>query len=168
MTIRTFKQKGQAYGSSTASIVATVDGVVVYSGTVNTLDQSMPSFPDLENSYGVDLFTWQEDVTFSGTQTLSISVTGSDLLLTDSVANYITIEDPANPGNYISGGADLYGQFFNETVDGVVYSDPFTNEEIDGVAQSGPPDASLPGQWYWKIPAGSTFTATINVQAGLE
>lgn len=167
MTTRTFIQKATAYGSSTASIVAVVDGVTVYSGSVETLNQPFPSLPDTENSYGANAFTWTNDVAFAGTQTLSIAVTGSDLLLTDSVANYIGIDDPANPGNTISGGANVYGGFYNETIANVVYSDPFTNVTIDGVAQS-TDRGDLVGQWYWTIPAGSTFTATINIQAGIE
>lgn len=173
MTTRTFKQKGQAYGSTTASIVASINGVTVYSGTVNTVNEPMPSLPDTENSYGVDLFSWQEDAAFAGTQTISIAVTGSDLLLTDSIANYVAVLNPDyNPSDpaskeWISGGADVYGSFYNITEDGTnYYSDPFTNEAIDGNSQEHVPDPDLPGQWYWRIPAGSTFTATVNIQAG--
>ncbi len=87
MTIRTFKQKGQAYGSTPASIEVTINGAVIYSGPIPTLDTPMPTLPDTAISYGQDLYTWQNDVAFAGTQTLSIAVTGADLLLTDSYAN---------------------------------------------------------------------------------
>jgi hypothetical protein len=181
MTTRTFKQLGQGYGSVPTSIVVTLDGTEIFSGPISTLDQPLPTFPDSGNSYGIEIFSWTDEVTFAGSKSLSISVSGSPLLLTDTQANYILIPnpdysppDPKNPTTepvvpeFISGGANVYGTFYFETIDTVTYSDPFTDEAIDGTAQSGPPDPSLPGQWYWKIPAGSTFTATVNIQPGVE
>jgi hypothetical protein len=45
MTTRNFIQYGQAFGAATASITATIDGTVVFSGPVSTLDTPFPSLP---------------------------------------------------------------------------------------------------------------------------
>jgi hypothetical protein len=164
MTTRTFKQCGQAYGSTPASITATIDSTVVFSGPVSTLDQPLPILPELpESSANVSLptlFTWTNTVDFAGTQSFSITVTGSQLLLDFTAANY--------PPRTDSDSA-RFASFYFQTVNGVTVSDPFTNVAIDGVAmQRGPDNSELSGQWQWLIPAGSTFTATFNVNAGQE
>ena len=106
------------------------------------------------------LFTWTNTVDFAGTQSFSITVTGSQLLLDFTAANY--------PPRTDSDSA-RFASFYFQTVNGVTVSDPFTNVAIDGVAmQRGPDNSELSGQWQWLIPAGSTFTATFNVNAGQE
>ena len=159
MTTRNFKQCGQAYGSTPASITATIDGTVVYSGSISTLDAPVPSRPvPVENVSPPTLFTWTSTVDFAGTQSYSIAVTGSPLLLAFTGADH--------------GVANNVAQFTSTYVyeiDGVTVADPLTNVAIDGVAQQrGPNNNPLSGQWEWLIPVGSTFTATLNVNAGVE
>lgn len=176
MTTRTFKQYGQAYGGTTGSIVVTLDGVEIYSGTVPTTAGPVPALPDPAVTIGSVLFSWTNpDVAFNGSQSLSIAVSGSPLLITDTYADYAMIPNPDynpdwQPGDplntkdaFINGGTSAFGPVYYETISDVVYSDPFSNEAIDGVALSGPPDPSAAGQWWWVIPAGSTFTCTLNV-----
>ena len=159
MTTRNFKQLGQAYGSTPASITATIDGTVVYSGPVSTIDTPLPNRPDPEaNVTTPTIFTWTNTVAFAGTQSYSIAVTGSPLLLGQNGADHCIANNVAN-----------FSSFYNYEIDGIFISDSFTNVAIDGVAQQrGPNNSELPGQWQWLIPAGSTFTATLNVNAGVE
>jgi hypothetical protein len=159
MTIRNFTQCGQAYGSTTASITATVDGTVVFSGPVSTLDQPVPVRPDPEaNVITSEIFTWTNTVDFAGTQSYSIAVTGSPLLLGFTGADHVVANNVAEFLNFYS--FETYG---------VTVSDPLSNVAIDGVAyQRGFDNSELQGQWQWLIPAGSTFTATLNVNAGVE
>ena len=66
MTTRTFKQRGQAYGSSPVTISAKIDGVEVFNGSVSTLDEPVQTTgfnPD--EPYGTDLFTWTNDLDFA-------------------------------------------------------------------------------------------------------
>ena len=157
MTTRNFKQCGQAYGSTPASITATIDGTVVYSGPISTLDAPVPSRPYTATTGLPAIFTWTNTVEFSGTQSYSIAVTGSPLLLDFTAADYSSISN-----------VTTFSTFYTYTTGGVSVADPFTNVAIDGVVQTrGPDDSVLPGQWQWLIPAGSTFTATLNVDAGL-
>ena len=159
MTIRNFKQCGQAYGSTPASITATIDGTVVFSGPVSTLDQPLPILPEPSDDVSPPtLFTWTNTVDFAGTQSYSIAVIGSQLLLDCTQADHCVANNVAQ----------FDTPYIYET-DGVRVADPLTNVAIDGVAmQRGPNNNELPGQWQWIIPAGSTFTATLNVNAGVE
>jgi hypothetical protein len=157
MTTRTFKQCGQAYGSTPASITATIGGTVVFSGPISTLNQPVPVRPESDGNVIIpEIFTWTNNVDFAGTQSYSIAVTGSPLLLTFTGADHCFANNVVD-----------FSFFYNYEIDGVMVADPFTNVAIDGVAQQrGPDNSQLSGQWQWLIPAGSTFTATLNVDAG--
>jgi hypothetical protein len=150
--MRTFIQKGQGYGSSTVSITAKIDGITVYTGNVDTVDTPLPALPQTESNFGSNIFTWNNSYSFQGTQSMEITVTGGTLLVTDTVAN-----SEVNPSAFYTP--------FSQVIDGVTYYDPFTDEKINGVVTVGPPESTLPGQWYWTVPAGSTFTATVNISS---
>jgi len=177
MTTRTFKQMGQGYGSSNATITAKINGATVFSGIVPTANQRLPSSPSGTDDTYPTLFTWTNDVDFEGTQTMEITVTGATVLLAEIKANYMRvakiegkIENPDSnwvPTNYESKGPDTYGFIFNEKVDGFIYTDPVTNVVIDGVPINVTRDPSLFGQLHRTINPGSTFICQLNVQAGL-
>jgi len=177
MTTRTFKQMGQGYGSSNATITAKINGATVFSGIVPTANQRLPGSPSGTDDTYPTLFTWTNDVDFEGTQTMEITVTAATVLLTEINANYMRvvkiegkIENPSSnwvPTNYESTGPDTYGIIFNEKVDGFIYTDPTTNVVIDGVPKIVTRDPSLSGQRHWTINPGSTFICQLNVQAGL-
>ena len=156
MTTRTFKQLGQGYGAFPTIITAKIDGVEVFSGEVQTANQLLPSLPDLSVQLDNNLFSWTRSTDFVGTMTLEISVQGSPLLLGNTVADYF-VDSPENQG--------VFNSIYSYEKDGVIYFDPLDNEAIDGISVSRVDDPELPGQWYWKIMPGSTFTATVNVQA---
>ena len=159
MTIRTFQQFGQAFGSTPATITASINGTVVFSGEIPTLDTPLPPFPSFPSFTGVNIFTWTNTVDFSGAQSFSISVENSQLLLGKTLADHVIANNLAQ----------FSGRFYSYDIDGVLVRDPFTNVTIDGVAQQrGPDNSELSGQWQWLIPAGTTFTATFNVNAGIE
>lgn len=153
MTDRTFQQHALAFGATPTQVVYQINGNTVFNGPVTTVDQPMPVLPNTEYSIDNIAWTWTNDATFSGTQSISIAVTGSALMLAQTAAN--------NP----LGNAEVFGSFYSVEVDGVKYTDPFTEETIDGTALSGPYDPALPSQWWWRIPSGSTFTATMHVEA---
>lgn len=155
MTTRNFKQCGQAYGSTPASITATIDGTVVYSGPISTLNTPVISRPAGNVSLPT-IFTWNNTVAFAGTQSYSIAVTGSPLLLSCTEADH-----------FIANNTAEFHAFYTYESNGMHTSDPFSNVTIDGVAQTRS-SSELPGQWQWLVPAGSTFTATLNVNAGIE
>jgi hypothetical protein len=156
MTTRNFIQYGQAYGSTPASITATIDGTVVFSGPVTTVDLPLPGRGNTSVSDLPTLFTWTNTVEFVGAQSFSIAVTGCQLVLDCTAAD-----------NTAANSISEFCSFYKQTIGNVTVYDPFTNVTIDGMAmQRGPNNDELSGQWQWLIPAGSTFTATLNVDAG--
>jgi hypothetical protein len=162
MTSRTIKQQGQLYGSGSATVVAKIDGVVVFDGAVDSINQPFPALPTGSPIDSVDLFSWEEDLAFAGTRTLEISVTGATLLLTDTVVNYCPIIGGTSSG---PGG---FGWVYLINNDGSVITDPLSNVEINGNLVSVDRTAELTGQWYWKVTSGSTLTATVNILTGFE
>jgi hypothetical protein len=160
MTTRTFRQFGQAYGATPASITASVGGSVVFSGAISTADQPVPL--SQANISAAELFSWINTVDFAGNVSFSIAVNNSQLLLTDTDADYCSANNTSN-----------FYPFYSYEDSGMTIADPFTDVTIDGVPMLRGPNNSnvagpLTGQWYWLIPAGSTFTATLNVSAGQE
>jgi hypothetical protein len=153
MTNRTFQQYAQGYGSIPCQVVCQINGNTVFSGSVTTVDHPLPTLPDLAVTIDNVAWTWQEDVEFTGSKSITVSVSGSPLVLATTLAD--------NPYSNVQS----FGGFYSIEVGNVVYSDPLTDETIDGVPQSGPYNPDLPGQWWWMIPAGSTFAAIMHVTA---
>ena len=114
MTTRNFKQRGQAYGSTPASITATIDGTVVYSGPISTLDTPLPIRPGVANVSIPTIFTWTNNVDFAGTQSYSIAVIGSQLLLDCTLADHCVANNVAQfdtPYIYETDGVNPGGMF---------------------------------------------------------
>jgi hypothetical protein len=170
MANRTFKQLGQAYGSTPVTIVAHVDGTEVYSGVVPTDDQAIPALPNLDISLTSQLFTWEKAIADSGTSVLSVSVTGGALVLADTFANYAkTWSANVSPKTAISTGADGWASLNDLTAGPPApsYIDPLSNVTINGIARTA--DRSTgPGQYYWSLQAGDAFICTVTYVAGLE
>lgn len=156
MTDRIFQQHAQAYGSTPAFVVCQIDSNTVFSGSIPTVDQPWPVLPNSEFLIPPLAWSWQDSADFAGTKQISITVTGSPVLLGQTFANYPS-------GN--AANLDVFSSFYAQEIDGVTYFDPFTDEAIDGVPQSGPFHAETPGQWWWRIPVGSTFSATMHITA---
>jgi hypothetical protein len=164
MTIRTFKQRGQAFGSSPVTIIAKIDGVEVVNGVVPTLNvpyQITGFDPDADSSMlGEELFTWTNDTAFSGTKTLEITVANGFLVLMNTIANYPQLSkiDPEL-------GENIWSFAYVNQVDDVVYTNPLSNMVINGQAQN--PNTGVPSQTYWLLPPGSVLTCDVNVTASI-
>ena len=163
MTVRTFKQYGQGFGSDPVSIIAKINDVIVFEGDIPTVDEPLPLQPDLIDNFDNVLFSWENTVDFAGTANVEITVGGSGtLMLTATVANYIT-------GN-IETSTDVYGSFYSYTEEEVAIFDPFTNPKINGVdvvrVRDWVPTTPLDGQWMYTLASQSTFTGTLNINAG--
>lgn len=156
MTDRSFQQFAQGYGSEPAQITFQIDGNTVFSGSITTFNQPWPTLPDPDFTEPALGWTWQDSANVSGTKQISIAVSGSPVLLAQTLAN--------NPfGN--AANLDQFSSFYSQEIDGITYDDPFSDEAIDGVELSGPFQTNLAGQWWWQIPPGSTFTATMHINA---
>jgi hypothetical protein len=171
MTIRTFKQSGQGYGTSPLIITASINNAVVYQGEIPTVDQPVPeSYFDLPGDFAEQLFSWELDTAFAGTVEMSFSVTGDGVLtLTDTSANYVGIPNPAldletKKPAYINGGPDVFGSFYQVAMPEYTLWDPLTNVKINDVVQE-IQRGNLYGQWWWTLTAPATFSCTVNILA---
>lgn len=153
MLQRTFRQYAQGFGSAPVQAVVTIDDVTVFSGTVNTLNQPAPPMSDSGTTLDNLAWSWQGDAAYQGTRAITVAVTGSTLVLGQTLANSPYNDDGA-----------LWGQVWSQEINGVRYFDPFTDVRIDGIAQSTNFTAAQVGQRWWRIPAGSTWTATMNIK----
>ena len=160
MTTRTFRQRGQAFGSSPVTITAKLDGVEIFNGTTPTLNEpfKLTGFDPDSNALdlGEVLFSWTGDSTFSGTKALEITVGSGFLVLMNTSANhppYIMLDDPENE----------WAPVYYTQIDDVAYTNPWSNMIIDGKPQH--PNNDIPGQTYWLVPPGSTMTVDLNVTA---
>lgn len=169
MTTRTFKQQGQAYGPTAINMVAKIDGVEVFNGTIPALDQPLPLMPLAEDETlpTQDLFVWTDDVTFAGTKAMEVTITGGKLLLTTIVANYVLIVNTENPPPGVTSGPNGSGQYYRNDIDDTQVSfDPKSNVTINGQLQTINRDPDLTGQFYWIVSDNSTFTADVAIQPG--
>jgi hypothetical protein len=95
MTIRTVKIQGLAYGTVPAEITVTANGNTVFSGAVSTIDQPLPTLPDLSLSgTTVTLCTFEIDQTFVGQIPMTCEVTQGTVLFAQILANYSAIANP--------------------------------------------------------------------------
>jgi len=170
MTTRTFKQYGQGYGATPATIIVTLGGVEIFNGNIATLNQPVPDMPIVPGeNLGVELYSWTSTLEFAGTQALQITVADGTFLMSKSLANYFKYIDPTKPsGPYATSGVANFVPFYNYTVDGEVIYDPLSNVAIDGVAQTVARVPGEYGQWYWVLAPGQVLTATMNVIAGYD
>jgi len=181
MTTRTFIQFGQAYGNSTVTVVASLDGIEIFNGVVPNgyvpPDPTSPA-PSSFIPHSLDLtalFSFTEDVTFAGTKQLTMTVSGGEVWMNRTVADYST----ALPGltypsqeQDIFGLANFYAPIYTATIGNLVIADPLSNVFVNGVASPSIPTAEMingvypEGQWCRTIPDGGNLTATINIFAG--
>jgi len=170
MTTRTFKQQGLAYGSSPVTLVAKIDGVEVFNGTVATLNEPVPSVPVdglMYSTAPVGLFTFTDDVAFSGTKTLEISVSGGTLIVAGLLADYTPYtpqSTPVDPAKYP--GPGKFGCAFINTVDGVTENNAIINVTIDDVAQEAARDNTV--ALYYAVEPGSVLKATLQISKGID
>ena len=163
MTVRTFKQLGQAYGSSPVTIVAKIDGVEIFNGTTPTLNEPyMLTGFDTTVYPGNELFSWTDDINFVGTKSMEITVGSGFLVLMNTTANY-----PGFGGEHNRPDPENHWLFvYANQVDSVVYSNPFSNLTINGEVQN--PNTDIPGQTFWLIPPDSVLSCTVNVSKGFK
>lgn len=92
MAIKTLKFYGQGYGTVPCTIVATLNGVEVFSGAVPTVE---PQYVDRDPAAQVELFTATIDSATTGTVPMTVEVTAGDGVYAGKIlANYAKITNP--------------------------------------------------------------------------
>lgn len=141
MTNRTIYVIGQGYNPTPVSIVATLDGNVVYNGTTSTVDENIsvtkgPGITELQQQLAASktaLFSFEKDIEYGGIMPLSIQVSDGPVWFGMVVANYVggrylnsalSPEQQAIVNNPSSTSAELKQIQFD------IANPPFTAEEI--------------------------------------
>ena len=170
MANRTIQFCGYAYGAVPVQLNAHINGQQVFSGTVDTLNETIPSEP-VDTANMPVLFSVTESelfpTTFSGSYPMTVSVaTGYGVLLCATKSNYMTGGGPDGP--FTPGTVDVFLQCFNGTpTNSESTADSRSSVQINGIAQVPPLPTSL-GQWAWQVDAGSTLECNFNVSKGSE
>jgi hypothetical protein len=92
MSNRTIQILGYGYGSTTCSATVSYNGNTVFSGTIPTLDQAQILLSPTDQ---VELFSFEIDLTTTGTFPLIINVTGGNIVYIEQVlSNYMSKQNP--------------------------------------------------------------------------
>jgi hypothetical protein len=167
MTIRTFKQVGQGYGTTPVTITALIDNQVVYDGEVNTNPSVAPLPGEYSQVTDSDLFTWTDDLLFDGTRQFEIRVHNGDLLLKGRYADYASVVNPNPDSPPISSGPANFGMFYTTVENGILIYETLFDVKIDGGSMTTTPSAELNGQWYWLLTKNSVLTGTLRILPGI-
>jgi hypothetical protein len=176
-TNRTINFYGYAYGDVPVQLNAHINGELVFSGAVSTLNESMPDANGLDISAAPILFAVAESalfpVEFAGTYPLTLSVaTGNGVLQCNTFSNYMpqgTMEVTPTGEKWIAspGTADVFSDAYNgKPVNSTASTDSRSSVFIDGVAMVEDRVTGGQGQWTISIPAGSTMSCDFTVALG--
>jgi len=136
------------WGSGTAKITAVLDGVTVFSNSVDLVERSNGN--DSEQT-SPTLFAFEIPLDFLGTKHMVVSVEGSTVEFGQIVANYSELD--MGPITFSTGPDDFVDVAVDDD-EGV--KDPRANVTIDGVKQTS--DRSLgKGTWHYVVNPGSTL-----------
>jgi hypothetical protein len=156
MTTRTVKIFGQGFGSTPAEISVTLNGNVIYTGAVSTLDQPVYALPNLDlTSVVPELCDFEIGMDTNGTVPMTCTVLNGTVIFAQILANYCVI---ANTDPVVGTGPDVFG-----STDGL--GDARSNVAIDGVAQTINHE-ELAGTWWFTVPNGSVLTYDLDIGAG--
>jgi len=153
MTNRTVKVLG--WGSGTAGVTAILDGVTVFSDSVDLVE--MTSHNDKFDT-APTLFTFEIPMDFLGTKHMIVTVKDSAVRFGQIVANYAEVKMGAIT---YSTGPDEYVDVVE--IDSAGIADPRGDEvSINGEKQKANRLIGK-GAWHWDITPGSTFEHDLTV-----
>lgn len=103
MANRTVQILGQGYGANPAQITVTANGNTVFSGAVNTVDQTVPTLPNLGlQNIATILCTFEIDLAFTGQIPMTCVVNSGTVIFAQILANYIQIANPVYTPEQVS------------------------------------------------------------------
>lgn len=173
MANRTVQIIGQGFGSTPASVTATFNGSQVFSGSVSTINQPVPSMPidpSLVNS-GTVLFTFEIPMNLSGNVPMTVNVDGSMVFFAQIYANYANVANisAGNLNGFVSSGANSFVNIYNPYPAPVNF-ECRSNVTLNGQSMVITPEerGTLDGPWWWQVTPGSALTCDVEITAGLE
>mgnify|MGYP003636488563 CR=1 FL=1 len=170
-TNRTINFYGYAYGPVPVQLNAHINGELVFSGTVPTIDTEMPLANKLDMSSAPVLFTLADSALFpvdfavSYPMTLSIA-TGTGILQCNTFSNYMAKFDPVSKTSSV-GTADVFADMYNGlpvNSDGTTDSRSSVFVDAVLVPQDRTPETN--GQWTLELLSGSTMSCQLSIAKG--
>lgn len=153
MINRTIEIYGYAYSTSTANVIATVNGTQVFSGNLPLSGTELPDPSATLTPQENVLFTFELPLAFNGIVPITIQLISGDVIFASVGANYNTLND--------SGVVD---QFYDVYPSG---PDCRSNVIIDGVIVDVPPHTE-PGDYWYTVLEGSSFDYDLSVTGGID
>ena len=156
MTTRTVKIFGQGFGSAPAEISVTLDGNVIYTGSVPTLDQPVYILPNFDLTSEIPaICNFDIDMDYSGTIPMTCAVLSGTVIFAQILANYCEI---ANTNPAVGSGPDIFS--------GINGVDARSNVFIDNIAQPVNHTEEFSSTWWFTVSNGSVLAYDLAVQAG--
>jgi hypothetical protein len=132
MANRTVQILGQGYGATPSEITVTTNGNTVFSGPVNTQDQTVPALPNLDLTLANILCTFEIDLAFSGQIPMTCTVASGTVIFTEILANYVSIPNPVYTPTQLATLSN-FDTPWSESV--AIYTEvanpPFSQQDID-------------------------------------
>jgi hypothetical protein len=172
-TNRTINFYGYAYGNVPVQLNAHINGELVFSGAVPTLDEPVPSTEGFDMTNAPILFAVTDSalfpVEFAGTYPLTISVaTGDGILQGNTFSNYmIQTEIVHGISVPVPGTTDIFSNVYNCMAgNSDACGDSRRSVLINGSAMAEDRTTDGQGQWTIEILAGSTMSCDFSVSVG--
>jgi hypothetical protein len=155
---------GFAYGDTPVTLDVKINGQQVFLNTVSTIPGEVPT-----NTFGMvldqvlfevndtDLFP----ITFGGSYSHSIEVSGGSGIYIGSVRSNCTDDRIDDPGDTITFVNVYYGNPINSEGTPDVRSSVYIDRE-----QQVPPCAVSRGTWHWVVKTGSNLSCNLNISTG--
>jgi hypothetical protein len=171
MVNRTIQFFGYAYGDVPVQLSAQINGQTVFSGAVETVNQTIPS-GQIDMSAAPVLFSVENSplfpVEFSGSYPMTVTVeTGYGVALNQTFANYMLGFDPVANVSIAGNATGFLDCFVGTNSEG--NNDSRSGVTIDGVVAPRiyTPDPALgKGEWTWVVNQGSVISYNFNVSVG--
>ena len=140
MTNRTLYFQGQAYGSAPANIAVSLNGNVVFSGTLSTLNSSPTPRPETLET----LFTTQLPVATSGTQPMTVQVVSGTVVFGPILADYSPIPNSVFSGEQFLTVSNTSSPIESRMAIWTELATPALSSEETTTLQNGPESARWP------------------------
>lgn len=156
-SIRTIQIWAQGLGPEPASIEASVNESVIFSGSIATVNELVQTQGGAQfKGTGQLAFSFDIPFDFVGTIPMSIEATGQNVVITNSFYNHV----PRFVENEIAADAstDLFLPISSEDI-----SDPKRNPKINNVLQIPSRTSSDTGEWYWVLETADVLTFDLEI-----
>jgi hypothetical protein len=154
MTTRTIQILGAGFGTTPATVVATLNGNTIFEGTVTTIEAPIDQIGLEFVDQTVPLFSFEISMDFVGNIPMTCQVSNNTVIFAQIQANYTNVLIPGNAAAYIPDRLESSGE--NTYVFLTPSPDPRANVTIDGSSVV-PDHEILTGTWWWTINESSTL-----------